>query len=248
MTELETFVSKFDNFSSWDPKIQIDFITYFLTGTDLDAITAKHIADAFYTLSLRYYQRTPQYLSENANDRKTGKYIKRASGYRLERKTYDEIDLLVKNEPAKLSVSKQLTDLVDSVKNTNEKEFLIEAINCYRVRANRATVIMMWNLTLDHLKAHIYSKYLPEFNIALAKNPDKKILKVVNYDDFNELKEVKFIDLARSANIISNDVKKILDEKLGVRNSAAHPSTITISDHKATEFIMDLLANIVLKY
>jgi hypothetical protein len=89
---------------------------------------------------------------------------------------------------------------------------------------------------------------LSEFNTALAKNSDKKINKIVNYDDFGELKESKFIEVSKSAGIISNDVRKILDEKLGIRNSAAHPSGIAFSGHKTTEFILDLISNIVLKY
>ena len=37
----------------------------------------------------------------------------------------------------------------------------------------------------------------------------------------------------------SNDVRKILDGKLGTRNSAAHPSGIVIGEHKAVEFGTD---------
>ena len=74
------------------------------------------------------------------------------------------------------------------------------------------------------------------------------IKKISNIDDFSELKESKFIELMRSEKIISNDIRKILDEKLGIRNSASHPSPITIEGHKATEFILDLVENVILKY
>lgn len=246
---IEEFVKKFDDFTKWDSRNQIDHIAYFLTTEKgLTSFTAKDIEVCFSELSLRYYQRTPQYLSENANDTKIGKYIKQTSGYRLERKTYDEIDIIVKNEPTKIAVSQQLIDLVDLIKNTNEQEFLIEAINCYRVEAYRATIVLIWLLTLDHLQNYIFGSKLNDFNTALAKSPDKKISKIVSYDDFSDLKESKLIEVTRSAGIISNDVRKILDEKLGIRNSAAHPSGIKFTSHKATEFIMDLINNVVLKY
>jgi len=137
---------------------------------------------------------------------------------------------------------------VTKVKNTNEKVFLIEAINCYRVEAYRATIVLLWILAIDHLQSYIFGRKFNEFNSALAKNPDKKISKIINYDDFGELKESRFIELAKSAGIISNDIRKILDEKLGIRNSAAHPSGITFTGHKATEFALDLISNILLKF
>jgi hypothetical protein len=58
----------------------------------------------------------------------------------------------------------------------------------------------------------------------------------------------KFIELCRAASIISNDVRKILDAKLGIRNSAAHSSRITVGEHKAVEFGIDLINNVILKY
>lgn len=246
---LEEFVSRFDGFSTWDKRKQIDYICYYLTAINQkQGISPKEIHECFHQLSLKDYGRTPQYLSENARDTK-GKYVRVTdSGYRLERSIFDEIDDAVKNEPTKIQVSAQLADLVTKIKNTNEKLFITEAINCYRVEAYRATIVLVWILTIDHLQNHIFGNKLNEFNTALARNPDKKISKIVNYDDFGELKESKFIEVSKSAGIISNDVRKILDEKLGIRNSAAHPSGIAFSSHKTTEYILDLISNIVLKY
>lgn len=250
MKDLEEFIQKFDDFSQWDARKQIDYICYYLTTLGgKKSVSAKDIQQSFNELYIKEYSRIPQYLSENAADSKKGKYIKDANcGYRLERRIFDEINSIVRNEPVKIQVSTQLADLVSKIKNTNEQSFLIEAINCYRVEAYRATIVLIWILTIDHLQSYIFGNKLNEFNIAFAKNPDKKISKIVNYDDFGELKESKFIELVRSAGIISNDVRKILDEKLGIRNSAAHPSGIKFAGHKATEFTLDLIDNIVLKY
>ena len=63
-----------------------------------------------------------------------------------------------------------------------------------------------------------------------------------------EMKESKFIEICRAAKIISNDVRKILDTSLGVRNSCAHPSGITVSNVKVIAFVEDLVENVVLKY
>ena len=249
MKNLSEFIAKFDDFPDWDPRKQIDYISYFLIAVSgKQSILHRDVEEAFSELSLKEYKRAPQYLSENANNSK-GKYIKvKNGGYKLERGIFEAIKTAVENEPVMVQVSKRLSDLVPKVKNTNEKSFLIEAINCYRVEAYRATIVLVWIITIDHLQSYIFGCKLNDFNAALAKSPDKKMSKIINYDDFSELKESKFIELARSAGVISNDVRKILDEKLGIRNSAAHPSSIEFSGHKTTEFILDLVTNVLLKY
>ena len=249
MASADDFIAKFDDFTSWQATKQVDYLTYYLT-TDgsKDGVNGSEITALFRSLHLKEYKRVSPYLSENASDRK-GKYIKVASGgYRLTRAKYTEIERDVKQEPVRVSVSTQLVDLVAKVASGSEKEFLGEAINCYRVEAYRAFIIMVWIVVVDHLQKFIFANDIASFNTALAKNSDRKVAKIVNYDDFSDLPESKLIELARSANIISNDVRKLLDEKLGTRNSAAHPSGINISGHKATEFALDLISNILLKY
>lgn len=243
--QLENFVERFDDFAKWDGKKQVDYFAYFLTAEGgNDSFTAKQIQDCFDSLSLKQYARVAVYLSENAGSKK-GRYIKSKTGYRLERSVHDEIRQIVNNEPKKVQVSQQLND---KIKDSQEKAFLIEALNCYRVESYRATIILIWVLAIDHLQKYIFGQKLNDFNSALAKNPDKRVQKIVNYDDFSDLPETKFIELARASNIISNDVRKILDEKLGIRNSAAHPSGIIFSGHKTTEFALDIINNILLKY
>ena len=132
----------------------------------------------------------------------------------------------------------------------NERDFLKETIDCYEVGAFRAAIVMGWLLAIGHLYEYILAKRLPDFNAQLAKVKDKsvKVHSVSSNDDFSEIPESKFIEICRSAKIISVDVKKILDEKLGIRNTYAHPSDIKVSQNKATEFLKDLVHNVVVKY
>lgn len=249
MDKLSAFVAKFDDFTDWQPTKQLDYFTYhFLVQPDIESVTATMLTDAFKVLNLKVYKRTAPYLSENAS-KKNGKYIKAdGTGYRLVLAKFNEIDKIVRDEPNTVAVDNKLTDLIAKVADSSENDFLKEAANCYRTEAYRAFIILVWIVTMDHLQRHIFANELTSFNTALAKNPQGKSNKIINYDDFSDLKETKFIELSRSANIISNDVRKILDEKLGTRNSAAHPSGIKISGHKATEFGLDLIDNVLLKY
>ncbi len=245
---IEEFFEKFDDFTDWDDKKIIDFISYFYTCDDNSAvITAGKIDDAMYGLDLKKYSRTAAYLSEESKN-KNGKYVKQKTGYRLQRATQNSIKKIVENEPRVISVSEQLNDLVNRVKDSQELSFLHEAINCYKVQAYRASIIMVWTLTMDHLLKYVFGQKLNDFNLAVSQFGDKKIKQIVDFEDFGDIKEVKLIELMRSAGIISNDVRKILDTKLGIRNSAAHPSGITFLQPKATEFIGDLIDNVLLIY
>ncbi len=248
MNSIDEFVARFDDFSDWPPTKQVDYVTFYLTADDELGVTGSDITEIFDALHLKNYKRVNSYLSENAS-RGKGKYIKvKSGGYRLTRAKHIEIEKLLDDNPAQVTVSKQLTDLVSTILDSNEKEFLEEAINCYKVQSFRAFIIMVWIVTVDHLQRYVFANELPAFNSALAASPDKKVKRIVNYDDFSDLQESKLIELCRSARIISNDVRKILDEKLGTRNSSGHPSGVKISGHKATEFALDLLNNVLLKY
>lgn len=138
---------------------------------------------------------------------------------------------------------------IAKITDENRRKFLAEAMACLGVQAKRATIIMTWLVTLDHLYDFILAKKLVEFNTALGKRADKHSKKTISSkDDFSDIPESVFIEVIRSANIVSNDVRKVLEEKLGIRNSCAHPSGIEIHDSKVMNFIEDLVDNVIVKY
>jgi hypothetical protein len=242
------FVESFDDFPEWDGPKQVDYFSFFLTGIENKAsFTANDIEACFNAAHMRRYSRVAPYVSEQVSKR-NGKYIKVAKGYRLERSTYEEIRREVEDEPKKIAVSRRLSELLAKVTEPREHAFLKEAVDCYRVKAFRATIILVWILVINHLHEWVFKEKLVEFNSALAKNPDKKVKAVSVIDEFSDISESKFIELLRAAGLISADVRRILDEKLGIRNSAAHPSHIIFDSHKATEFTSDLVENVLLKF
>jgi hypothetical protein len=107
---------------------------------------------------------------------------------------------------------------------------------------------MTWVLAMDHFLNYIFKNRLIEFNQSLALNPDRKMKKIASREDFQELNEDKVIEVARAAKIITNDVRKILLDGLGTRNSAAHPSNVKIAKSKAIAVIEDLVTNIIRKF
>ena len=149
------------------------------------------------------------------------------------------------SEAAMVHLKKALKKVTDP----NRKTFLAEAISCLGVDALRATVIMTWIVTLDHLFEYVITKKLQDFNNALHnRNGRERNLTVASQDDFGEIKESIFIETCKSAGIISKDVRKILDEKLGFRNTCAHPNTISVGEAKTVAFVEDLVDNVIAKY
>lgn len=64
---------------------------------------------------------------------------------------------------------------------------------------------------------------------------------------YEHLKEAEVIAIAKDAGIIAEDIWKILEEKLGKRNSAAHASSVIIGQLQADALIDDLVKNVVVK-
>ena len=55
------------------------------------------------------------------------------------------------------------------------------------------------------------------------------------------------IEVVGSASLITGGVKKVLKHKLDTRNTAAHPSTVSIEEPHANEYILSLVNEVVLK-
>lgn len=129
----------------------------------------------------------------------------------------ERLAALVGAETAVLDIPADLRRLLEELSEGARKEFLRETLACFGVHAYRASVTLAWLLTLDHLFELILTKHLDAFNKVLAANTDRRvrIASVAVRDDFAEMPEGKFVEFCRSAGVVSGDVRKILDEKLG---------------------------------
>ena len=133
-----------------------------------------------------------------------------------------------------------------------KRDFLHETILCIGVGANRAAVVMAWNLALHHLQDHVFGDAgrLAAFNAALAGSSDKrvKVKAVTKQDDFTEMPESLFLLFCRQAKIITSSVFNKVEARLDERNAAAHPSGVKVGLSVAQAYIEDLVDNVVLKY
>jgi hypothetical protein len=183
-------------------------------------------------------------------DSKPPDLLRERKGFKLARAVRVELDAKYGIHDTVVQVSKLLADLVGKIPDLSEKHFLAEAVKCYRHEAYRACVVMTWNLAYSHLVQWILNdaQRLGDFNTAITKRyPRKTGLSVSKYDDFTEeLKESEVVEICNSAGLVNGNVIRVLREKLGKRNSAAHPASIVIVQSQADDVITDLVNNVVL--
>ena len=224
------FYNAIKDAKSLKPTELVDYFAYFLTMENDEAIASTAaIEDCFRACDLVPPKNTSAYLS-NALKGENAKFVKVAGGYRLQRTYRDALTTTLGISASIIQTSAELRKLESKLPTGAEKGFLKELIDCFEIGANRAAVVMCWILVLDHLYEYVLKHHLGDFNVVLAKNTDKRvrITQIQSRDDFGDIPEGKYIEFLRSAGIISADVRKILDEKLGIRNSSAHPSAVSI--------------------
>lgn len=251
-TKLENLTETIPNFHSWNHAEKIKFFAWFLhTFRGMNRVNSADIKHCYNELHLEESTNVNSYLNEWTK-RKPKIALKDKQGYYLVGKVRAEFDSKYGQRPATIQVDALLRELPDKVPNLVERTFLDETIICYKCKAFRAAIVMVWNLAYDHLCNFVLNKHLAKFNaqypIRFAKIHEKAKMKTVtSRDDFNELKESEVIEICSSAHIISSNVFKTLKEKLNKRNMYAHPSSLIVSPQTAEEMIIDLVNNVVLK-
>jgi hypothetical protein len=180
--------------------------------------------------------------------KKPPQLMREKGGYRLAGATRRELDKRFGGDPTVSAVAKTLADLPGKLPDLAEQVFLTETLNCYRVKAYRATITMAWNLAYDHFIRWIVADAarLASFNSGLATKYPKKTLVIAKLEDFDELKESETIEAARTGKILDKNTTQILRDKLNRRNMAAHPSRVTFTQHQADDTITDLVNNVIL--
>jgi hypothetical protein len=244
------FYSAIKDAHTLKPTDLVGYFAYFLTIEGGESVAATiAIDDCFRACDLTPPRNTSAYLSKQLNGR-NAKFVKVQGGYRLQRAYRDQLASNVGASAGVAQTNTELRKLEAKLPAGAEKGFIKELIDCFEVGANRAAIVMCWILVLDHLYEYVLKYHLPAFNIALSKNTDKRVRVsvIASRDDFSDIPEGKFIEFLRSAGIVSGDVRKILDEKLGIRNTSAHPSAVSIKPSKTIEFIDDLVENVILKF
>ena len=243
---VHSLLEKVADISSLAQKEQIKLMAFFYCHEyDLTYFNPTEIALEFE----KQYLKVPSNISRNLNELckwRSPFLLKNKNGFsfhRDEKRILEEKHLEQKHLQ---EVSQTLRDLIKDINGNEQKNFIEEAIKCFECSSYRAAIILTWLLCMDILYEDVLSwSNLVIFNSAIQSHGKYKKNIIFKKDDFSDIKEVDFIELLRVAKLITNDMRKILDEKLWIRNSCAHPNGIKILDYKAIAFIQDLVSNII---
>lgn len=242
-------IDKTDNFYSLPQKEQIKLMAFFYClENSKEYFESKDIKDEF----LKHNLKIPSGITSLVPQLTRTKpviFLKTKMGYCFHRNVKKELEKIYCDDIHEIEVTIKLRDLLKTVTSKEQNLFLEEAIKCFEIKVYRASIIMTWLLTMDVLYEMILEpSNLIKFNDAIQTHGKYKKITVTKKDDFGDIKESDLFELLRVGKLISNDIRKILDEKLGIRNSCAHPNTIIMEDYKAISFIQDLIINVISKY
>lgn len=254
--EVIEYLQDFPNYNGFSRKSIVKLFAYYLRKQkSLFEFSSKDIQECF-ILALMKKPTNMNVILQDLSKGKNSPFIEIRKGkYSLSIDGVKEVEEIKKTNPDEFyanfvkDVVPYLKRLISQVNDPDRRVFLAEAIACIGVSANRATIILTWIATIDFIHEYIFTKKLADFNAALKRRQDKlSKMVILNKIDLSEIKDSMLFEIARSAQIIDNDVKKVLDEKLGIRNSAAHPAEIDFTPSKVIAYIEDLVLNIFIKY
>lgn len=246
--KIENYIDLIEDFELISQKEQIKYLSFFyLLIEEKEIFTTRELKKCFIDNNLVVPSNISHELGRLSKEKPTI-IVKKSNGYSFHRNSKKILEQEFVGSKHKLHISKTLRGLIPEIVSLEQRIFLQEAINCFEIKAYRASILMTWLLTMDVIYEFVINNKLVEFNLAIQAHGKYKKIKFSKKDDFSEMKESDIIEVLRTAKIISNDIRKILVEKLDFRNTCAHPNTITIKESKAISVIDDLVENVIFKF
>lgn len=245
MTELLNFLSPIRDFAAKPAPFQIETFAWYLHEVcGKERIQTADLARCFDNAHLPRPANVGASVAKLCS-KKPARMLKDGLGYRLAAPARNEIADILPARSSAVKATHLLSSLLNKLTDVRQRSFLNETLLCFQAGAYRACIVMAWNLAYSSLLERIISSGLAAFNSQINTHGFK--VPIVKYEDFAELKEGQVLSISRAAKIIGKESAKTLEEKLGKRNTAAHPSNSTVSSVTAEEVIFDLVENIVLK-
>lgn len=248
MITITSLIDQTENFSMLSQKEQVKLMGYFWSiENQSQKFNSKDIKIAFEKENLKLPSNISDCFLKLTKD-KPQKILQNKDGFSFERNARKELDIIYQNNPHIKQTSSTLRGLISKLTGIEQQSFLEEAISCFEIKSYRASIVMTWLLAMDTIYEYVIANKLVEFNQAVQAHGKYKKITFSLKDQFTDIKETDFLELLRTGKIITNDVRKILEEKLDFRNTCAHPNSIIIKYSKAISFIEDLVENVISKF
>lgn len=136
-----------------------------------------------------------------------------------------------------------LSNLISKINDRDVKDYIDEALKCFKVGALRAVVVFLWSGCIRLIQQIIMTFPTNKINQAAIKH-DPKAHSISKIDDFSYVKDKVTLLVAQDLGIFDKNEKDTLQEALNLRNRCGHPSKYKLGPKKVSSFIEDLF-NIV---
>lgn len=149
-----------------------------------------------------------------------------------------------------------LKDHVSKIINEERRAFIEEAIRCFDAKAYRAAIVLSWVGAVHILEEHIIAKHRSAFNAAGAARAAKtatsgtpfSFVSVKSLKDFGTIAEGDLLQVCQDAGILHKAEKKMLHDRLDLRNQCGHPNPLVFAEHSVAFHIEQLMLNVYSKY
>lgn len=166
-------------------------------------------------------------------------------------RTFQELHGLPVTDRATQSPAVALKSLNDAVAAAppDYRDYLVEAVACYEQDLYRASILMIWAAAMEHLYivASDHPSGIRDLEAAnLARfGTSRTYRQIRKKDDFLYLGEANWLQVAEDAGLMNRNARKMLIERLDLRNLCGHPTKYRPGREETVVFIESLLLNIL---
>lgn len=177
-------------------------------------------------------------LAGNSSESTAYKYLKMDT--REDMLRVSPLDLIMKPQLESINTSK-LSKKINQLTNEDEKNYLLEAIQCFDSGALRAGILLTWIAAMRNLQNKLLKHYtLHSINTAIQKHiKEPKLIRSIT--DFAYILEGVQLKAACDLGEIDKNEKGVLEDCLDLRNNCGHPGQYKPEEFKALAFLEDLL-------
>jgi hypothetical protein len=135
-----------------------------------------------------------------------------------------------------------LRERISKLKDSDVREYLIEAVECLQINALRAAIVFVWAGTVYSIRKLVMANTLVEVNAAVAAFQQKPPV-ISRMEDLGRIQEANLLLVAERLGIFDKNEKDILEKHcLDVRNKCGHPGNYRPGPKKVASVVEDVIS------
>lgn len=150
--------------------------------------------------------------------------------------------------PEIVNVRNDLAEILERLPVGETKDYISEALDCFRYGLTNSAVVMSWLGAVHVLKLYVQINHLQKFNNEATRVFGRKWKTAKNTDDLGRMKERDLLDRMEAISVIGKNRKNKLIGCLDLRNSCGHPNSLKVGPNEVAAHIETLLLNVFKVY